>query len=289
MLGGYIGQFLPLNGGSSFPMEGSLYLGSNGLYLDSIASLSGDGSGNSYFEGATAQAYLTSTDANADANNNNAGFQILNNWTLSGSNASTDLLVNRTVASGSSTGTQLLADFQINGTSEFHILTTGDFYASGGSITSSSGIITAKGFRPPSWSANTTIFVDGTNGNDSSGNGSQTNPYKTATKAASLAVSGNLIFVGAGTYTSSNQIVLPNGVSLRGSGVGVTILQPTGTWASGLSALIVPGNNSDISDLTVDLTQSPTTNRPGVRRLQRLRQRKQAIRSESDDAPGQVH
>ena len=95
------------------PDDGALYLGGNALYLDSIAYTSGDGNGNSYFQGATAQVYLTSTDANADTNNNNAGFQILNNWTLSGSNASTDLLVNRTVASGSSTGTQLLADFQI--------------------------------------------------------------------------------------------------------------------------------------------------------------------------------
>jgi hypothetical protein len=261
MLGGYVGQFLPLSGGSNFPMAGGLYLNGNGVFYDSVASAQSDGNGNFYAPVTTTQFYSKSADTNADAANNNAAFQVLDNWTLSGSNASTDLLVNRNV-SGSSTGTQLLADFQLNGVSKFHLLTTGDFYASGGNVTTSSGIVTAKGFRPPSWSANTTIFVDPINGADNTGNGSQTNPYKTPAKAASVAVSGNLIFLAPGTYASNNQIVLPNGVSITGSGVGVTILQPNGTWIAGMSALIVPGTGSDVSDMTVDLTQSSTINRP---------------------------
>jgi hypothetical protein len=233
-----------------------------GFNLDSTANFASDGSGNCYVLATTANSELASTDANAIANNLGGGFVIDNNWTLSGSNPSTDLLVIRDVQGGSSTGLQLLADFQFGG-SKFHITTTGDFSASGAAITTSSGIITAKGFRPPGWSANTTIFVDGTNGTDSTGNGSQTNPFKTIAHAASIASSGNLILVGPGTtYTANTQIVLPNGVSLKGMGVGVTILKPNSTWTAGLAALIVPGNSSDISDMTVDLTASSSTNRP---------------------------
>ena len=285
MLGQFIGQFLPLSGGPNFPMHGDLYIGGhniagggtasfttfngtnfngsfNGdLNLDASGSLYSNGSGNEEIAEATFSFINTSTDANAVTNNNNAGVQVQNNWTLSGANASTDLLVNRVVASGSSTGTQYLLDLQLNGTSELHIDTTGKATSSGGFVAAGSSGFVGASFRSGTFSANTTIFVDATNGSDNGGNGSLTNPYKTITKAASVAVSGNLIFVGSGTYTNNGQIILPSGVSLKGSGMDVTTLQPTGTWTAGLSALVVLGNSSHVSDLTIDLTNSPTANR----------------------------
>jgi hypothetical protein len=122
MLGKFVGQFLPLAGGT---LGGTLNLNGNEVALDSQSSIDSDGSGNGSFTGDTFQFYVASTDTNADANNDKTAFYVLSNWTLSGANPSTDFLVNRTVASGSSTGSQLLADFQVNGVSEAHLKTSG--------------------------------------------------------------------------------------------------------------------------------------------------------------------
>jgi hypothetical protein len=64
MLGEYIGQFLPLSGGSNFPMTGSLYLNGNGINYDPVASAGSDGSGNFSASATTSQFYQTTTDAN---------------------------------------------------------------------------------------------------------------------------------------------------------------------------------------------------------------------------------
>lgn len=52
------------------------------------------------------------------------------------------------------------------------------------------------------WSFTTvgTIYVDGVNGSDLSGNGSELNPYKTVQKALQMATNGHRIIIFAGTY-----------------------------------------------------------------------------------------
>lgn len=54
-----------------------------------------------------------------------------------------------------------------------------------------------------------TIYVDATNGNDTTGDGSETAPYKTVGKAAGEATSGSTIYLADGnysTYTAEYQV-----------------------------------------------------------------------------------
>ena len=53
-------------------------------------------------------------------------------------------------------------------------------------------------------SFNKIIYVDGTNGNDTTGNGSTENPYQSITKAQSVALDGNAIYIRKGTYNLSS-------------------------------------------------------------------------------------
>lgn len=46
-----------------------------------------------------------------------------------------------------------------------------------------------------------TIYVDAVNGDDTTGNGTDTTPYKTVEKAVTAAASGATIQLGAGNYT----------------------------------------------------------------------------------------
>ena len=51
------------------------------------------------------------------------------------------------------------------------------------------------------FAAGNTIYVDATNGNDTTGDGTETKPYKTVEAAAKAAVSGDTIMLGEGNYT----------------------------------------------------------------------------------------
>jgi hypothetical protein len=225
MLGGYLGQFLPLSGGTGSPMTGNLSLG--GHQLTNVSTIK----------------------------DNQSSPKL--RFSAGGTAGTGDTLIY------DSTGTTQIDVSPGVVTVENTLAVSGELTASDGGITTSSGVISALGFTTPSFSENSTIYVDPINGNDSNSGGILT-PLRSPSVAAAQSVSGNLIWLAPGTYTEIIQVVLPNGVSLKGSGVGVTILQPSssGTWASGLSALVVPGNSSDISDLTIDLTVSPTLNRP---------------------------
>lgn len=96
-----------------------------------------------------------------------------------------------------------------------------------------------------------TIFVD-KNGNDGTGaRGKPGKPFLTilAAKAATGITAGDVIVVGPGTFVESGKIQMPSGVSLRGSGMGVTVIQ----CAIG-GTILAPGSNSIIADLTVQAT-----------------------------------
>lgn len=99
-------------------------------------------------------------------------------------------------------------------------------------------------FRSSSFTAAQLICVDGTNGNDSTGDGTQINPLQTIGAAVAAASSGQCIFVGPGTYTGN--FVLPTGVALVGSGRGVTILYAT----SGV--VLTMSNARYVANLTID-------------------------------------
>lgn len=87
------------------------------------------------------------------------------------------------------------------------------------------------------------------NGNDSYDGDSLTNSFATIQQAVSLATSGDTISVGVGTFTESFPIILPAGVTLRGSGLRATFIQPTeGTKTN--DAIHLNGDTT-VEDLTV--------------------------------------
>ncbi|MDD5340158.1 MAG: hypothetical protein PHV13_02825 [Candidatus ainarchaeum sp.] len=91
-------------------------------------------------------------------------------------------------------------------------------------------------------------YVDGTNGNDSTGDGSQTKPFATIQKAADLASGAppaQIIMIAPGTY-SGNIVVNRVGLALQGSGPGITILTST----SGNTITFNAGYGT-VSDMTV--------------------------------------
>ncbi len=131
-----------------------------------------------------------------------------------------------------------------------------------------------------------TIYV-GTSGNDDTGNGTLVSPFKTLSKAVSVAQFGNLISVAAGLYVENVAVIVPPGVSIKGSGVATCTIRAAGVipspsgintsskdfklWRHGSmiqlasttyntgydygspSQMVAPANgNQEISDITVD-------------------------------------
>jgi len=93
----------------------------------------------------------------------------------------------------------------------------------------------------------------GTLGNDVTGNGTQSSPWKTIYKAAQVTNTGT-IYVLAGTYTETQTVSLKAGVSIIGAGSATTIIKAakTGEWSTLLqleSADQTNGNQS-ISGIT---------------------------------------
>ncbi|MDD5339991.1 MAG: right-handed parallel beta-helix repeat-containing protein, partial [Candidatus ainarchaeum sp.] len=83
-------------------------------------------------------------------------------------------------------------------------------------------------------------------GNDSTGDGSPANPFRTVQKAANKSnPGGDTILVGAGTY-NENVIISKSGISLQGSGAGNTILTSTSGYT-----ILVDSAHDIVSDMTV--------------------------------------
>lgn len=110
-------------------------------------------------------------------------------------------------------------------------------------------------------SVGNSIFVDKINGDDGTGlRGRLDKPFLTISGALAAAglTSGDTIFVGPGTFTENGGIILPNNVSLSGSGIGVTKIQSTLGVLSG-HVIVKPGNNSFVSNLTIEGTATAPT------------------------------
>src|SRR5258707_12849717 len=76
-----------------------------------------------------------------------------------------------------------------------------------------------------------TYYV-GTTGNDISGDGSVTNPWKTLKYAVTrvAANQGHTIQVGAGTFVENGLVEVPLGVNVTGAGVDVTIFKAASSF-----------------------------------------------------------
>ncbi|MFD3166818.1 carbohydrate binding domain-containing protein [Herpetosiphon sp. NSE202] len=109
----------------------------------------------------------------------------------------------------------------------------------------------------------TTYYVDPTLGNDTTGNGSSGQPWRTLATAIALVApnQGHTIYLNAGTHLVPNKLYVPTGVNIQGAGVDQTILTgatwtPTGaTYDEGMlnfiSAPAANGNQS-IHDLSIN-------------------------------------
>jgi hypothetical protein len=89
------------------------------------------------------------------------------------------------------------------------------------------------------------------NGNDTSGTVGGL-PYRTVNAAVSAAYSGVHIWILPGVYELSSGIIIPTGVSIRGSSVQTCIVQMTNVIAN--TTLITMGESTRIEDLTLNLT-----------------------------------
>jgi hypothetical protein len=278
MLGGYIGQFLPLSGGT---LGGTLNLGGHDLnYLGNLNDNAGntriqllnagsdramnffddlgnvvmvideysvripgvcnlspengmsmDDSGNYFFGDGNGNLELDCTTL------------LVKPSTNGGSGTITGTVFSPTVAlSGSAIGIGTVLGGSISGGSGKKYL------ASFRNASSDNSYVDANGnFIKASFIAAQAIYVDGTNGSDTKGNGSDIAPYATIAHALSTAASGQCVVVGPGTYTTA-QIVIPAGVSLAGSGMDVTTLNSSET--SGGPHVIV-GTGTVVSDLSI--------------------------------------
>src|SRR3989339_961263 len=101
---------------------------------------------------------------------------------------------------------------------------------------------------------NANIFYVDPAGSDSTGTGSISSPWKTLAYAVSRPLSqGATIHLNAGTFTETQQSVVPNGINIEGSGMTSTIIigNHTNHMIKGISTTHVNGNQS-ISNFTLD-------------------------------------
>jgi hypothetical protein len=281
MLGGYIGQFLPLSGGT---LGGALNLGGHDLsYFGDLK----DSSGNTRIQvinsgsdralnllddannvaltvseagvtlGGGSELYLAVEqgmiiDGVADLYGDGNGNLIIDSATT---------LLNTTVSGSSGTilGTELFASIAVSGSvnaigtvlaTAYSGTTTGKKYIASFRSGADMSFVDANGnFVKSSFSAPQTIYVDNINGSDSRGNGTDIGPFATIAHAMSVATSGTCVFVGPGTFNIA-QVVCPNGVSLVGAGMDVTVLNCTGAATQGPAVIV--GTGTVVSDLTIN-------------------------------------
>jgi chitodextrinase len=109
---------------------------------------------------------------------------------------------------------------------------------------------------PPSPPPASGVFYVDPNGSDSTGDGSQSKPWKTIAKAASSTPggAGNTIHVNAGTYTESSTINLSCKTNLQGAGgrSGATTVKGSADPLISVSNCTDTGNTQSVSGLKLD-------------------------------------
>jgi hypothetical protein len=99
-----------------------------------------------------------------------------------------------------------------------------------------------------------TLWVDVAGNNTTASRGKADKPFLTISAAKAVAQSGDVIRVGPGTFTENGGIQLPSGVSLIGSGMGVTTINSDSSTMSGAHCIVALGTNSVVGNLTINGT-----------------------------------
>ena len=114
--------------------------------------------------------------------------------------------------------------------------------------TGTSGSIIANGVDLLSYSQ--TVWYVSSYGNDATGDGRRIqSAFATITKALSVALSGDVVFVEAGTYTEVFPMTIPQGVTVKGAGLRAVIVNPTGPTKNNTAFLV--NGETNICDLSV--------------------------------------
>ena len=100
-----------------------------------------------------------------------------------------------------------------------------------------------------------TTYYIATTGNDATGNGSISNPWKTLFKACNTVTSGNIIHINSGTYLENTRCVLAAGVTVEGEPDGTSIITNTS-----LTSRINYGPNGSNGDAILNLVSSSVIN-----------------------------
>ena len=100
------------------------------------------------------------------------------------------------------------------------------------------------------YDSNTWYVSDNTNSSDTANNGHTVfSAFKTIKHALSVAQFGDTVFIDPGTYTEVFPLTIPEGVSVRGSGLREVFVQPTVGTKNNDAFLM--GGDTTISDFTV--------------------------------------
>jgi len=101
-----------------------------------------------------------------------------------------------------------------------------------------------------------TIYVDGVNGDDTTGDGSAGAPFKTIQKGVAVATAGDTVQVLPATYVETGQIVINKDLTIQGSGQENTIVKPASDTGSSGDArgwwLVSSCYTFNLSDITLD-------------------------------------
>ena len=132
--------------------------------------------------------------------------------------------------------------------------------------------LAAAAFAPTFWQtaarlvhqAGGTVWYISKSGHDVTGDGTAEKPYLTVGAAIWEAAAGDTIFIGPGTYAQGAAVLaVPDGVALRGAGIGQTIITSTANLTTA-GAIVKPGTGSVIEDLTVHGTLADGTSQAAL-------------------------
>jgi hypothetical protein len=92
-------------------------------------------------------------------------------------------------------------------------------------------------------------FVSAQAGNDTNDGRRTISAFATLGKALSVAVSGDVVFVEAGTYSEIFPLTIPQGVTVKGAGLRATIITPTSTTKNNTAFYL--NGETNLCDLSV--------------------------------------
>ena len=96
---------------------------------------------------------------------------------------------------------------------------------------------------------NSTVYYVEANGSDSNDGRRPQTAFLTVAHALSVATAGGAVIIGVGTFTESFPLTIPVGVTVQGSGLRATVIQPT-SGTNTASAFLLNGETT-LTDLTV--------------------------------------